>query len=340
MKVSFVFPSSGVITGGNYVMYQLANHLAARGNEVNFFHGPAIPGRIATLDEVPPMCVGYGVRNFIVDSLEDETLPAADVIFVSNAPRRLGLPASLIQGFKMLQEATERVVFTASGPKFCVATWLAEVGVREFGSPASEFLHVPLGLDHERFHLESSLADRPIDVAVMCHPHREKGWPVAVAALEELRRRRPTARLLVFGRVPPDDCPPGVEFVDSPDAIQLADEIYGQAKIFVQSSRHEGFGYTPVEAMACGAALVTTDCGGSRDYAFDGKTAVVVAPDAPEALAEAVDALLDDEPRRLQLAANGAEYIRRFQWATSGEILEQHLERYISDPSRFPGVVA
>ena len=39
-------------------------------------------------------------------------------------------------------------------------------------------------------------------------------------------------------------------------------ELYNEASIWLQASVLEGFGLTALEAMACGAALVTTDCGG------------------------------------------------------------------------------
>jgi glycosyltransferase involved in cell wall biosynthesis len=47
-----------------------------------------------------------------------------------------------------------------------------------------------------------------------------------------------------------------------------------------------------LEAMACGAALATTDTKGSRDYAFDEKTALVSPPRQPEVLAANILRLL------------------------------------------------
>ena len=139
---------------------------------------------------------------------------------------------------------------------------------------------------------------------MLYNPMPEKGWATGLAALEELARRRPGFRAVVFtlADAPGDVLPDGVELVTGLDQARLADEVFGRTRVMVQASRHEGFGLTAIEAMACGAALVTTDCGGSRDYAIPGVTASVVGRDDPVALADATEALLLDDAHRLELA--------------------------------------
>ena len=112
-----------------------------------------------------------------------------------------------------------------------------------------------------------------------------------------------------------------VQVLVGPDHPTLAAEVYGRAKVFVQPSLVEGFGYTPVEAMACGAALVTTDNGGSADYGYHERTALVVPPGDPDALAAAVSRLLDDDELRISLAEAGRAHVARFRWERTGAIL-------------------
>ena len=54
-------------------------------------------------------------------------------------------------------------------------------------------------------------------------------------------------------------------------------EFYRGCDIFVFTSFIEGFGLPPLEAMACGVPVLTTDCGGIREYAND-KNAMIVPP--------------------------------------------------------------
>lgn len=335
MIVSFVYPSSGQVTGGEAVLYELANAMSRAGVTVHFLHGPKWGNRVDSLDDLPPICAEGIVHHHLVDALDDAGLPVADVVFGAPGFDGLGLPATIVQGYKMLSEEWERQAFVAPGPKLCVATWLQEVGEEVFGVPPRQLLHMPPGIDHSRFRVTLPLENRPVDVTVLHHPHREKGWDTAAAMLVALRERRPELRLRVFGRRLTDHLPEGVEIVDSPDHRQLAEEIYATTRLFVQTSRTEGFGLTPVEAMACGAALVTTDCGGSRDYGLPGKTADVVPVEDPAALADAVEALLDDEPRRLRYAEAGVAHIKMFDWdRTAGQVLT-NLEAYVADPEPY-----
>ena len=71
----------------------------------------------------------------------------------------------------------------------------------------------------------------------------------------------------------------------------------------------------PMEAMACGAALCTYDNGGCRDYAIEGKTAVVAARRDVDGLARGLEQLVVDEALRSRLAADGQAFITsRFGW--------------------------
>jgi glycosyltransferase involved in cell wall biosynthesis len=78
--------------------------------------------------------------------------------------------------------------------------------------------------------------------------------------------------------------------------------FYNRCDIFVFASRSEGFGLPPLEAMACGCAVVTTDCGGVRDYVEPGTNAWMVAPAEPSELAAAIAVLAVDVAQRERLA--------------------------------------
>ena len=82
--------------------------------------------------------------------------------------------------------------------------------------------------------------------------------------------------------------------------------------------------------MARGAALVTTDNGGSQDYAIADDTALVVPPKEPQLLAAAVNRLFEDPVLRNGLAERGYAFIQQLRWETSADTLECVLQGRIN----------
>lgn len=88
--------------------------------------------------------------------------------------------------------------------------------------------------------------------------------------------------------------------------------LYNMAHVFVFPSLYEGFGLPPLEAMACGAAVVA-----SRSSAIPevvGHSGLLVNPYRVEAIAEAVRSLLENDSFRRALGAQGKRRAREFDW--------------------------
>lgn len=333
--MNFVWPSSPQYSGGVVALYEFANALARRGHDVHFIHGPAFPDRIDRIDQLDWFTFEPSVRHHIVDRQDDPSVPDGDIIFSSFSPARLGLPVSFVQGHRMMSRRFERSAFEARCPKICVASWLVAVAIEEFGVPPEQLFHVPLGIDHGLFQCSAPFERRPVDVAVLYHSHPAKGWAVGAKALEMVRERRPDLRVDVFGVLEPDrPIPKWMRFHRHLARPELA-RSFNASSIFVQPSLYEGFGFTAVEAMASGAALVTTDNGGSQDYAHQDVTALVVPPGDSGALATAIETLLDDDDRRMALARAGERHVRKFDWDLSALRLEEIAVAYLADPPAF-----
>ena len=330
--VTFLCPSSPRPIGGNIALYHFANAMRRRGHEVQIAHLAIWGEQVGSLAELD----WFEFEPSIVHWFEGEPpIRPADAVIGAGAPHEMGLPVLLVQGIDMLHPELERRGIRTPSRRVCVASWLADVGAM-FGVPADQFAVVPCGIDHTTFRLLDPAGPRPIDVAALYHYHEAKGWDVAEEALRLLLARRPEARVLVFGATEPTrPLPDGVEFRLGLDHPTLAGEVYNRTKVFLQASHWEGFGFTAVEAMACGAALVTTDNGGSRDYAFPGRTARVSPPGDAAALAAHVLELLDDHQERARLADAGRAHVRTFDWDHSAGLLEAAIQEYLADPDRF-----
>src|SRR5207247_1664222 len=102
-----------------------------------------------------------------------------------------------------------------------------------------------------------------------------------------------------------------------------------------------GLGMPPMEAMACGAALVTYDNGGCRDYARDGHTALVARRRDVADLAAQLEQVAPDPALRARLAAAGSEFVlSALEWRPAVQRLARtHTGRQVraGERARLPG---
>ena len=96
----------------------------------------------------------------------------------------------------------------------------------------------------------------------------------------------------------------------------------GGTTLFVHSAFSEGFCLPVLEAMACGAPVLTTEALAVPEVGGD--AVAYTAPDS-DAIADALESLLDDPARRADLAARGIARAAEFTWARSAEL---HLASY------------
>lgn len=85
--------------------------------------------------------------------------------------------------------------------------------------------------------------------------------------------------------------------------------VMSSADIFLYPSRHEGLPLMPLEAMACGCPVVTTN---AVPYARDGENALVSAADDVDSLLENLKKLMADQGLRLRLIQAGIETARAY----------------------------
>jgi glycosyltransferase involved in cell wall biosynthesis len=96
--------------------------------------------------------------------------------------------------------------------------------------------------------------------------------------------------------------------------------------IMVMPSRSESFGVAAVEALASGLPVIASRIGGIPEIIIDGETGILIDPENPEALADAIMTLAGDFKMRHRMGTAGRKYVsRKFQW---DECLRQMLHIY------------
>lgn len=113
-----------------------------------------------------------------------------------------------------------------------------------------------------------------------------------------------------------------------PDVLRL---LHG-CEALVLPSRSEPFGIAVLEAMACQKPVVATAVGGIPEIIENDHSGILVEPDNPAALADALLALFRDGPRRARLATNGySTVIDRFRWQHTGSAYESLFSNVSAD---------
>ena len=130
-----------------------------------------------------------------------------------------------------------------------------------------------------------------------------------------LRAARQTPGVVLPGPVADDDLP----------------ALYSLAAVLVYPTLYEGFGFPPLEAMACGTPVVMSNTSSLPELAGD--TALLVEPRDASALAAALRRLLADQQAAEAARAAGPRQAARFTWARAAQ---QLLELYYSLPAQ-PG---
>jgi glycosyltransferase involved in cell wall biosynthesis len=327
------------IAGGVRAILMYADRLAAGGHEITL----VVPagGRAAAWwrnarGRAPEWVPGLRARIRWVARWSAPALPEGDAIvatawqsapLVAAAPARCGARFYLVQHYESLYhgdpaavDSTYRLPLT----KIVISTWLRDVMRERFDSDA-EVLVTPV--DPALFHRVAvePPSSRP-RVLMLHHEYAWKGVADGMAAVMRVKPAVPGLRLVAFGVKRPRHSLPYDEFHTNPPQRALA-ALYSGCDIYLCPSWDEGLGMPSMEAMACGAALVTYDNGGCRDYALDGDTALVVPRRDVEALAAGLARLVTDPVLRARLAAAGAAHVRTaFDWPRAVARLEALLQ--------------
>ncbi|NCA69130.1 MAG: glycosyltransferase [Sphingobacteriia bacterium] len=196
----------------------------------------------------------------------------------------------------------------------------AEDTCRRFLGARSRTLVIPNGIDGASVRAAAEqpapgLDVLPSDLPMLCVAARlsiEKDVHLLIDAVSRLQTYCPCA-LVVVG-----DGPQGPMLQAQVAARGLADRVafvghrenvypyMRRADLYVHTCQFEGFGYTMLEAMACGTAVIATDCPhGPREVLDQGRSGCLVEPGDPEALARGIAELLTHPERRARLAAAG-----------------------------------
>jgi glycosyltransferase involved in cell wall biosynthesis len=344
MRITFLMPADD-LTGGNRVVGTYARRLNDRGHEVLVVcNAPDRPplrervrawrtGRLAELRARSRPQRGHialaGVPHKTLErprSIDAGDLPDADVVvatwwetavWMQRLPASKGRPVHLIQGYEVWAGRNRSRVHAAlrlPNRKIAISRALAREIEGELGDLG--IVVVPNAVDLDQFDAPVRRRGMPPTVGFIYARAPFKGADIAIRACELARRELPELRVLAFGGDEPTadlPLPPGTEFVRSPPQDCLA-SLYARCDAWLFASRRDSFGLPILEAMACRTPVVGVPVGAAPELLADGD-GLLVQPESPQAMADAIVALCRMSPADWQLASQRAyERARRYSW--------------------------
>jgi len=346
MKIVFLLPGSGQNpVGGFKVVYEYANGLTRLGHQVVVMHAPyqrygEVTFRTGLKStgtywlRLLGLKGGYkpsrwfnpeqNVKYLWKPSLHFSWVPDADVCiatawetaeWLASYPEQKGRKFYLLQHleghFRGAEENRVEATWKLPLKKIVIAKWL-----QGYASAMSEdSIYIPNGLDFDRFNLDTPIDERqPSRVMMLYHQEAWKGSLIGLMALKIVKQTSPELVVDLFGIPPaPDDLPSWITYHRNPPQTQLR-RLYNTAAIFVAPSFAEGWPLPPAEAMQCGCALCATDIGGHKEYAIDGKTALISPAGDIHRLAEHIQLYIHHPDIRERMAKEGNRFIQQFTW--------------------------
>jgi len=188
-----------------------------------------------------------------------------------------------------------------------ISEFVRDRAVAKLGLDPELIRVIHLGVDHERLGPGSAPREDFLLYPARRWPHKNHDRLFAAFAL--LRRDRPDLRLVLTGGGDFSDVPEGVEARGHVTTAEV-DDLMRRAAALVFPSLYEGFGLPPLEAMACGCPVASSDAGSLPEVVGD--AARLFDPFRPEAIAEAVEDVLRDPD---EWSRRGLERASLFSWA-------------------------
>lgn len=337
-RITFLMPRPGNIPAGGYkVVFEYANRLVADGCTVNIIYPCGINNKILAWVKFlnflirknytakPWFKLNVKVNEILSPTLAEKYIPKSDIIFATGWKTAENLTKYkkvknnckfyFIQGYENWNNPKDepRLLKTwqSNLRKIVISPWLQKIAI----DMKEKTVLIENGLDFKYFTLTKPCDKRnPYCITMMYHPNKLKGFNMAWRSIQIVQKKYPKLQVNIFGAQKlPQKFPKWVTYYQRPSRTQH-NILYNQAAIFIATSRMEGFGLTPAEAMQCGCAVACTDIGGYRMFCQSEKTALVSPVDDPEALAKNIIRLIEDKKLRVALAKNGNACVQWFTW--------------------------
>ncbi|HET6807308.1 MAG TPA: glycosyltransferase family 4 protein [Frateuria sp.] len=335
MPLKIWLPAIRALSGGDVYVRRLAAALSKAGAEPivewlphNYQYFPQLLRR----HRKPTGADLVDANSWVAFSFRRPDLPlvatALHCVYKRGYPRWKSLPQAIYHDY--LVGGFERRSFCEADATIAISQSTHDEVLEDF-SPR-HIQTIPLWVDVERYtptNAPMATTSRQSRILIVGNMSRRKGGDLIAPFCNALGQDFEVTVVAGLRGETPAVSPRGASlgFLKGLSESELVGQ-YQKTDIVVSLSRHEGFGYTALEGMACGKPVVAFRVSGLKDVIEDGGTGLLVDVDDVAAMARACQALRADPTRAKELGAHGRERsVRHFSESAAAAA---HLELYQS----------
>lgn len=350
MRICFVLPGVARQPVGGYKMaFEYANRLVKENHEVlilylnqdllkNYSVPLIVKRKIAKiLTKIVPKWFDLNKKIKKISNLDldyKEKLGKLDVCIATSAEKTVeevnkNLIAKtklyLIQDYENWNISDKELIATykLGFKNIVVAKWLKQI-VDQY-SPTESVL-IPNAIDTSIYTETVPIQNRDNHtIALLYHESPHKGLKNAFKVLDKLKQKYPDLKVIMFGKFPKPELPNWITYYKGASQKKTV-EIYNSVKVFLCSTIEEGFGLTGIEAMACGACLVSTDYRGVREYAVNNYNSLLSPVGDIDAQVENVIRIFENKELQKNISSNGIQHVKKFKWSEAMKKLNKTIE--------------
>lgn len=206
-----------------------------------------------------------------------------------------------------------------------IAKWIDKILTGQLGCEPADIVYN--GIDTDFFHPASKKEEhQEIQCLMLYHTLPKKGVGDGVEVFKKAKEKQPNLSLTMFGMYKRPEIECLDHYYQNPKREELRN-LYQQADLFIFPSREEGWGLTPLEAMACGCPVVGTNVGCMTELGIDGKNVLLSEPGDVNGMAMSIKRLVGNPELMKKLSDNGLKTVSELSWELSADEILSILKR-------------
>ena len=334
LHITYVMTWTG-ICGGTKIILEHANRLVSRGHKITLISHDVKPiwypisQKIEFL-QVPwdqILCEQIPKCDLIITTYWREIYEAiqqkiAPVIYFEQGDYHLFEPKKLdtrLEKFIKSQLQTVNFVYTVSN--------YAKQKLKERFD--KESIVIPNAVNNNVFFYKEHVENKIPTITIIGAEQSEfKRINNILEAIQRIREKGYKLNIKWITPVEPLKCKENC--VINPPQIEIGN-ILRRTDIYICASIYESFCLPVLEAMTCGATVITTNNGGNMDFVEDGKNALIIEKDNIEDIINKIELLLQNEKLRKELSKNAVITSAEYNW----EDIITKIEEYYRNVAKY-----